>query len=85
MAFRVPGAPAEVWLHHLDARGVCVSTGSACQARASELSPALLAAGLDERAARQVLRASLSPETTEDELEEAARQLDAVARELAQL
>lgn len=81
----VPGAPAEVWLHHLDARGVCVSTGSACQARKQDLSPALAAAGLDERSARQVLRVSLSPQTTDAELEAALTTLGDVAAELANL
>jgi cysteine desulfurase len=85
LSARVPGAPAEVWLHHLDARGVCVSTGSACQARKQELSPALAAVGLGEQEARQVLRFSLSPQTTLDELEVALAALRDVAAELARL
>jgi len=81
----VPGAAAEVWLHHLDARGVAVGTGSACQARKSELSPVLLAAGLTPREARGVLRLSFSRENTLEEVERAAELLREVHHELAAL
>lgn len=81
----VPGAPAEVWLHHLDARGVCVSTGSACQARKQDQSPALAAVGLSAAEARQVLRFSLSPQTSDDELVRALNAVAAVAEELSSL
>lgn len=64
----LPGPPAEVWQHHLEARGVFVSVGSACQARKGGVSPALLALGLDEEQARQVLRISFSRLTTSAEL-----------------
>jgi len=81
-AVLLPGAPAEVFMHHLEARGVLVSTGSACQAGKSEVSPSLLAAGLDVEQSRHVLRFSFSRFTTEDEVEQAARALVEVAAEL---
>ncbi len=81
----VPGAPAEVWLHHLDARGVCLSTGSACQARSQELNPSLTAAGLDEARSRQVLRISTSPQTTHAELDALLLALQEVGAELTRL
>lgn len=81
----VPGAPAEVWLHHLDARDVVVSVGSACQANKREISPVLLAAGLDVDQARRVLRLSLSGQTTAAEIDQALRVLSEVASELASL
>lgn len=76
------GPPAEVRLHHLDARGVAASAGSACQAGKSEISPALLAIGLSADEARRVLRFSLSRDTTAEEVERALAALDEVEREL---
>ena len=82
LAVLLPGPPAEVWMHHLEARGVMTSVGSACQAKTKELSPALLALGLDEHSARQVLRFSLSRLTTNEEIEAAAATLHGIALEL---
>jgi cysteine desulfurase len=81
----VSGAPAEVWLHHLDARGVTVGTGSACQARKQEISPVLLAAGLSERRARSVLRLSFSQANTLPEIDRALFVLREVSGELSKL
>jgi len=83
LALRLPGAPAEAWMHHLEARGVYTSVGSACQARKGGLSPALLALGLDERRARQVLRVSFSRHTSVAEVRRAAEHLAELAREPA--
>jgi len=85
LSLQVPGAPAEVWLHHLEAEGVFASAGSACQAHSKNLSPALLALGLDDEAARHVLRFSFAPETTEADCERAAQALATVAAQLARL
>ncbi len=79
---RVPGPPAEVWMHHLETHGVYVSTGAACQAKKGAISPALLALGLSERDARQILRFSFSRFTTADEVRGACEALRAVEREL---
>lgn len=54
-----PGRPGEVLLNGLSARGVAVSTGSACHARRRQPSPAVAALGLDQEAQRGVLRISL--------------------------
>lgn len=62
-AVRLPGPPAEVWMHHLEERGVMTSVGSACQAKKSEISPALGALGLSEAETKQVLRISFCGET----------------------
>lgn len=83
VALALPGAPAEAWMHHLEARGVYTSVGSACQAKKGGLSPALLALGLDERRARQVLRISFSRHTKAEEVERAAGHLLELAREPA--
>lgn len=77
----LPGPPAESWQHHLEARGVYTSVGSACQARKGGVSPALLALGLDEREAKQVLRLSFARSTRFEEIAEASRILREVAGE----
>jgi cysteine desulfurase len=81
----VSGAPAEVWLHHLDARGVVVSVGSACQANKREVSPVLLAAGLTPEDARQVLRLSPAPTNTVEEIDRVLELIEEVRGELAAL
>jgi cysteine desulfurase len=71
-----------VRLHHLEARGVVVSAGSACHAKASATSPALAAIGLSPEEARTMLRFSFSRETTEDEARAAAEVLEGVCKQL---
>ncbi|MDF1798171.1 MAG: aminotransferase class V-fold PLP-dependent enzyme [Planctomycetota bacterium] len=85
LSLLVPGAPSEVWLHHLEERSVYASAGSACQAKKKDLSPALLALGLHADEARRVLRFSFSAETTPAECRAAIDALAAVAQSLAHL
>ena len=82
VALVVPGAPAEVRLHHLARRGVFVSAGSACQANSRSLSPGLLALGLSEDDVRCVLRVSFGRTTSESDVDCAAQALLEVSREL---
>ena len=82
VAVLVPWAPAEVVMHHLEARGVYVSSGSACQASKAQASPGALAVGLSAEDARRVLRISFSAHTTLQEVAQAASALAAVGREL---
>ena len=82
-AVLLPGPPAEVWLHHLEARGVMSSVGSACHAKKTTVSPALLALGLGEEEARRVLRLSFSGDTAEASVDAALEALSAVREELA--
>ena len=79
LAVLLPGPPAEVWMHHLASVGVMTSVGSACQAKAREISPALMALGLDEEQARGVLRLSFSRYSTTDQAREAGARLQDVA------
>ncbi len=82
VAVLLPGVPAEVRMHHLEAREIMVSAGSACHAGKSDVSPAMLAAGLDIEQSRRVLRFSFSRFTTEDEVERAVAALAEVSAEL---
>jgi cysteine desulfurase len=81
-AVLIPGAPAEVRMHHLEERGVIVSAGSACQSRRNEVSPALTALGLAAEEARCVLRFSFSRSTTLEDVSSALGALETVCREL---
>ena len=64
----LPNIKSEVMLRALSAKGICVSAGSACSARAKKISRPLLAFGLSEREADCSLRISLSYQNTEEEL-----------------
>ncbi|WIB76198.1 cysteine desulfurase family protein [Curtobacterium sp. MCPF17_002] len=79
--FTFPGCEGDSLLFLLDAAGVAVSTGSACQAGVPEASHVLLAMGLSEQDARGALRITLGHTTTEAEVDAFLVALpDAVAR-----
>ncbi|WZH36197.1 MAG: cysteine desulfurase family protein [Microbacterium enclense] len=79
-----PDAAGETMLFLLDMAGIAVSTGSACQAGVAEPSHVVLALGLDERAARSVLRFTLGRTSTPDDVDTVlARLPDAYARAVA--
>jgi cysteine desulfurase len=65
----LPNIKSEVMLHFLDARGICVSSGSACSTRSRHISSALLAFGVTEREADCSLRISLCADNTPDEID----------------
>jgi len=85
LAVLLPGPPAEVWMHHLEARGVMTSAGSACHAKTDAVSPGLVALGLDGERAKHVLRFSFARTTTLAEIDAAARVVEDVASELGAL
>ena len=68
--FTFPGCQSDSLLFLLDAMGVSVSTGSACQAGVAQPSHVLLAMGHDQRGASSALRISLGHTTTQEELDE---------------
>jgi len=67
--FTFPGCQSDSLLFLLDAQGISVSTGSACQAGVAEPSHVLLAMGHDERGATSALRITLGHTTTEDDID----------------
>jgi cysteine desulfurase len=71
-----------VLLRALSARGVYVSTGSACGARQKKPSATLIAMGLDMPRVEGAIRFSLSALNTKDDIVRAA---DAVALEVKRL
>ena len=77
----VPGVESEILLVTLDLAGVAASAGSACQTGSDEPSYVLLAMGYSPADARCAVRLSLGPESTADEIDEAAsRTVQAVAQ-----
>ncbi|MBE5766477.1 MAG: cysteine desulfurase [Clostridiales bacterium] len=70
-----PGVRGEVMLHALEEAGVYVSTGSACSSKKRKVSAVLTAMGMDADRAEAALRFSLSPHTTMEEIEYAAKKI----------
>lgn len=67
--FTFPGCQGDSLVFLLDAAGVSASVGSACRAGVAEVSHVLLAMGVPEHEAIGSLRFTLSPETTNDEID----------------
>ncbi|QCR43769.1 cysteine desulfurase NifS [Curtobacterium sp. SGAir0471] len=79
--FTFPGCEGDSLLFLLDAAGVAVSTGSACQAGVPEASHVLLGMGLTEDEARGALRITLGHTSTDADVDAFLTALpDAVAR-----
>lgn len=70
-----PGVRGEVMLHALEGDGVYVSTGSACSSKKLKVSGVLTAMGIRPQVAEWAVRFSLSPHTTDEEIEYAARRV----------
>ena len=69
---RVENIDSETLLLMLDAKGVCISAGSACHSHKSEPSRVLTAMGLSDDESRDSVRISFSSTNTPAEVEEAA-------------
>ena len=67
-----PGVRGEVMLHALEGEGIYVSTGSACSSKKLKVSGVLTAMGMRPDAAEWAVRFSLSPHTTDEEIDCAA-------------
>jgi cysteine desulfurase len=79
-----PGVPGEALLHHLETRGVFVSTGAACHSKRGG-SHVLLACGLPEEAVRSTLRFSFGRFTTEADVDRAVEAVPPLVSELRAL
>ena len=76
------GFNRQALLMALDQAGVACSSGSACASGSSELSPVLLAMGLEKSAIDGSLRFSLGTSTTAAEIDEASRRILSVCQRL---
>ena len=77
---RIPGnislsfksCDGEALLHLLDLNGICVSTGSACDSKNTQVSHVLKAIGLDEEYAKGTIRISLGKNNNVAEVQKIA-------------
>ena len=72
-----PNVRGEVMLHALEGDGICVSTGSACSSKKLKVSGVLTAMGIAPNVAEWAVRFSLSPYTTEEEIDYAVERIGA--------
>ena len=70
-----PNVRGEVMLHALEGDKVYCSTGSACSSKKRHVSPVLLAMGITADTAEWALRFSLSPYTSDEEIDYAAEKM----------
>ncbi len=75
LSLSFPGADGEAILHRLDLRGICVSTGSACNSKSTEISHVLKAINLQESYARGTIRISLGKDNSEEDVTIIAQEL----------
>jgi cysteine desulfurase len=68
-AYRMPGVPAAAQMMQLDLAGIAVSAGSACSSGSLKTSHVLLAMGMAEEVAREVIRVSFGPQTAESDVD----------------
>ena len=68
-AVRMPGVEAATQLIHFDMAGIAVSAGAACSSGSMKPSHVLSAMGIAPEAARQVVRVSFGPETSEADVD----------------
>lgn len=62
------GYSGETILHRMDLKGICISTGSACDSTNTQISHVLQAISLDEVAAKGTIRISLGKDNTIEEV-----------------
>ncbi|MDR3148817.1 MAG: aminotransferase class V-fold PLP-dependent enzyme, partial [Oscillospiraceae bacterium] len=80
-AFSFPGIPAEVLMSYLDAKGICVSRGSACKrGRRSHVWDAL---GLPRNVYDSAVRVSFGFNNTIDEVHTLVAELHSAVKEIA--
>ena len=70
-----PGRDGEALLHLLDLKGICVSTGAACNSRSTEISHVLRAIGLPDDVGKGTLRVTFGHGNTVQDAETIANTL----------
>ncbi len=68
--FGLPGVSGEMLLMQLDQRNIAVSSGSACSAASGEISPVLVAMGVEASLAKAAIRVSLGKDNQESEIDQ---------------
>ena len=65
-------------MHRMDLLGICISTGSACNSKDTEISHVLKAINLDEEYAKGTIRVSLGKYNTAEDVEKIVRGLEKI-------
>jgi cysteine desulfurase len=78
------GVNRQSFLMAADIEGLAISTGSACASGSSELSPVLLAMGLEKNIVENSVRISLGVSNTHEEIEDAIEIISRVLNQLQQ-
>lgn len=76
-----PNWSGESIMHRLDLKGICVSTGSACDSKETQISYVLKAIGLEEMLAKGTIRISLSKYNTEHDMMKIVQVLVGILKE----
>ena len=84
-SFVFEGVEGEALLLHLDAKGICASSGSACSSASLDPSHVLLSIGLPHAIAHGSLRLSLGAKNTEEEVDYILEQVPAVVSYLREM
>ena len=85
MNISFPGIEGETLLLQLDAKGIMVSTGSACSTGSLEPSHVLKEIGLAEEALRGSIRFTLGRGTTSEQIEKVLLELPLIVDELKRM
>lgn len=75
------GMDGEAILHRLDLKGICISTGSACDSKNTKVSHVLSAIGLPEAYSKGTIRISLGKNNTEKDVAAIAENLAKIVME----
>lgn len=67
LSLSFPDADGEAILHRMDLKGICISTGSACDSKDTQISHVLKAIQLDDHLAKGTIRISLGKDNTLEE------------------
>lgn len=84
-SFVFEGVEGEALLLHLDAKGICASSGSACSSASLDPSHVLLSIGLPHAIAHGSLRLSLGAENTEEDVDYILKEVPAVVAHLREM
>ena len=68
ISISIKDAEGEMLLHRLDLKGICISTGSACNSKNTQVSHVIKAIGVPEEYEKGTIRISLSKDNTEQEV-----------------
>ncbi|MBF0287182.1 MAG: cysteine desulfurase [SAR324 cluster bacterium] len=80
-----PPIPAEVFLHHLEAEGIYVSSGSACSSKKTQISHVSQAIGMSPYIAKSMIRLSFSAKNSLEDQHDMFRRFSKAVGQLKEL